>query len=49
MRSEISAIRFFLDHCATSARMPIKTVKARELRRLSIRPRQVNTREPDRA
>ena len=39
------AIRFFVDHCATSARTPIKTVKASELRRLSIRPRKVNTQE----
>src|SRR5215210_1194250 len=44
-RSEISAIRFFLDHCASTARMPMNSVKTSELRRLSIRPQEVNTHE----
>jgi hypothetical protein len=50
IKSEISALLLFVDHCARSARTPTKTVSASELRRFCITPTEVNTLEgPDRA
>jgi antitoxin component of RelBE/YafQ-DinJ toxin-antitoxin module len=43
MRSEISALRLFLEYCASNARMPTKRVIASELRRFSMRSIEVNT------
>jgi hypothetical protein len=45
IKSDISALLLFLDHWARSARIPIKTIVASELRRYCITPAEVNIRK----